>query len=249
MRKEVESMRCPNCGQEESEKFCSNCGTPLDQSAATIEQAPPNGSNQTMDRFKSTSQGYGQFLVKHLKHPSAGKNATDKDFVSGIINISIFALISAIFIYISISAVSLFMGPSFVEAFIKPLFGFLVLLFGVAALTFGALTFLKEKVSFQSIIAKFGGYLTPFIAVYLLAVLFGILKLGSLAFVAGTIALLGTVFVIPTLILFEKGSETNKGLDRLYVAFIVYAISLLVLGFVGNIFVSAMFSGVLGGII
>ncbi|MBB6453867.1 putative membrane protein [Salirhabdus euzebyi] len=255
-------MKCPNCGQVgENEKFCSKCGTQMEsnnEAAAAAEhpvsevnEQPTQAKvpNETMEKLKSTGQGYGEFLVKHLKEPTNARNLTEGDFVSGIITFSIYALITALFMFISLNtSMAILGGVSFFDFFIKPLIGFLVLLFGTAGLTYGVQVFAKEEGSFQLTVAKFGGYLIPFTVVYLLGIIFGLIKLTSLAFLASAIGVVGAVFVIPALILFENGqTKTANGHDKLYLSFVVYVLALVILGVVGNMFINSFYTGIFGG--
>ncbi len=236
-------ITCPNCGhQNENVKFCSNCGTELDQSQAVNPETSnqPKAPNETAEKLKATSQNYGKFFMEYLKKPSNARFTTENDFINGLITIAAFVLIATILSYISITANYPFGSPSFMDAFFKPLVSELILYAVIPVLIFGAyFNFIDKGKNIQQFYAKFGAYLIPFALVFIVGELFSLLDIGVLSYVAATIGSTGVLLMIPTLILFEQDSESKKGLDRVYALFISVAAILLVNYLLGSVFTSS----------
>lgn len=251
-------MHCPNCGQETDEgRFCTNCGAqlPNEEYAAAADpminikpQPQQTGqvqqSNEAIEKLKTAGSNFGHFFTTLLKSPSEARKANSNDLISGVTTIVIFSLLIALGYYLSLRSLStgFFGGPSmsFFDSFVLPLIEFIILFGIVAALTFAGAKFSVEAFSFTDVLAKYGGYLVPFLLLYAVGFLLALIGLASLSALIILISLLGPLLIVPTLILHEQPA---KGFDRIYVLLAIYIIALLVFGFFIRTFAESIMSG------
>lgn len=225
-------MICQNCKEEtEQGKFCTSCGAALtDESAATTEPmesseiveteqiqetVEPNEPNQFMEQLKDTGANFGKFFLTHITRPSDASKANSANLISGIITMVLFSLIIALNIYIMFDFVL------FYDSFVVPLLKNVILFGLVATITFAAAKVSIQDVSISDVIAKYGAYLIPFLLLYVVGILFSVVKLGFPFTLVTTISILGSILIIPILILTEKAI---KGFDPVY---IIIALSLV----------------------
>ncbi|WP_188456105.1 zinc ribbon domain-containing protein [Virgibacillus oceani] len=261
-------MNCPSCGQQTEEgKFCTNCGAqlPNEEYAATadptINMAPQvNQSgqreqtgnvqkpNEAAEKLKTAGSNFGHFFVTLLRSPGEAKKANSNDLISASITIVIFSILIALGYHLSLNSVStgFFGGPSFsfFDSFILPLIEFIILFIIVAALTFAGVKITGQTLSFTDVLAKYGGYLTPFLVLYVIGFLFTLVGLSSFSGLLILVSILGTLLIAPTLILLEQPAS---GFDRIYVLIAIYVVSLLVLGFFIQSFIQNILSSLMGG--
>ncbi|MGY0693650.1 hypothetical protein ACW2QC_12765 [Virgibacillus sp. FSP13] len=261
-------MQCSNCGQQTEEgKFCTNCGAqlPNDEYAAAADPTintndvhPPSQephqeqasyqSNEAVDKLKTAGANFGHFFVTLVKGPSEAKKANSNDWISSVTTIVIFSLLIALGYHLSISTIptGFFGGPSmsFFDSFVVPLIEFIILFVLVAALTFAGVKFAAQALTFMDVLAKYGGYLIPFLLLFTVGFLFALVDLTSLSALFILISVLGALLIAPTLILLEQPAV---GFDRIYVLLGIYFISLLVFGFFIQSFIESIVGTLLGG--
>lgn len=108
-------MFCPNCGSNETGKFCTKCGTPLPNleketvAHSTVAQptqpAQPEyqqqvNNNQNGGQGKQVSRQYFSFLTDSLKQPLKFSNSVNStNFVNGLITLILAAVFQALFAY------------------------------------------------------------------------------------------------------------------------------------------------------
>lgn len=257
-------ITCPNCGQQtETGKFCTHCGADLgaikDTAAAadpTIQGVAPTPTeqpdsnqqtqqpNEVVEKLKDVGGNFGHFFVTLLKKPGSAKQATKKDFISGIITLAIFSIVIALSVYLSSNGMaSYFIENPFVDLFLKPLLYFLVLVIVMLAVTYGGMKLTGQTTNFQEVLGKFGAYTVPFLILLVIGLLFSFVS----GIVGGSLlmlSILGIVYFIPTFTLFEKPAN---GMDRIYVLLGVYIVSTLVSGFILQSIAASMLSNMMGG--
>ncbi|WP_217587339.1 zinc ribbon domain-containing protein [Lentibacillus saliphilus] len=248
---------CMHCGaplqQEESAATADASHTVDDQAAIQTEQASDTEekqTNDTVEAIKQTAVNFGQFFMKLVKKPSEAANISGQEMVSGIISMSVYTLLYALGFFVLMKKMSSFIGGfggmfgygmsvSFVDGFLMPLLLF-ILLFAIAmGLTFAALKLTASSaVSIQAVVAKFGAYLIPYTLLLAIGMIFMLIGIGTVGFLAIIISLFGILLIIPTFIL---NDITVTGMDRIYALLIVYTVNLIAFGYI-------MRSAGLGGI-
>jgi|SRR5690625_573019 len=246
-------MICQKCNQETEEgKFCTNCGAELivDDSAATVESSAeptvesettaPVQSEQTeqetneyAEKLKGISSDFGQFFITLIKKPTEAKSADQNALVSSIIVMAIFSILVALERYISVSNYSsdYFGSASFTDDFLIPLLKYIILFALIPVITFAASKISAQEVSLPVIIAKYGSYLVPFLLLYVIGIIFSLIKLGFPFTVVSTISVLGSVLIIPILIILEK---PVKVFDRIYVLIALSIVSYIIYGYLSS---------------
>lgn len=249
-------MFCQTCNQQtETGKFCPNCGSPLssEESAATSDHLPisdgntatnPTGQqNEVVEKIQQVASDYGHFFITNAKKPSEAKNADS--IISGVITMVLFSLLLTISIYMGINELP-FYDPSFVNDFLIPLALFIILFTAVAALTFAGTKLTSNELSFATILAKYSGYLIPFMLLFIIGFILGLLNLPTLPGIIILISFLGPLLMIPTFILFESH---HNGFDRIYTLTSIYIVSLLIFGLLLRSFLGPIVESLMGSIL
>lgn len=254
-------MQCPNCHQETEEgKFCTNCGALISQDEPAVAQEPsttstkqvdvqpttnqqttsPKQTNVVVEKLKSSSINFGNFFLKLLKKPNDARKANENDLVSGTISIALYALLFALGYYLVLNSIVSFFGsaPPFTDGFLWPFLKFVVLFAVIIAVTFAGLKLAGSEYSFVKTVAKFGGYLIPFLLLLVAGYLFTLISFASLGIVVVAISILGALLIIPTLLLSEVPSPN---IDRIYLLIIMYVVNIFAFSFImQSILVSLM---------
>jgi hypothetical protein len=255
---EGEYMLCQKCNEVTEEgKFCTSCGAELitDDSAATIEptvttsdttetvpvqsEQTEQESNEHAEKLKDISSDFGNFFVTLVKKPGEARNADQNTLISSIIVIAIFSILAALSGYISVSNYNdIFGTASFADDFLIPMLKYIILFALIPVVTFAASKVSAQEVSLPTIIGKYGSYLVPFLLLFVVGIIFSLIKLGFPFSAVTNISLIGPVLIIPILIILEK---PVKVFDRVYVLIVLSLVSFIIYGYL----VSGL-SGVLG---
>jgi|SRR5690625_277071 len=249
-------MICKSCHQETEEgKFCTNCGAELvvEESAATVEstekliaEAEPvetitpaqseqvqQDSNEYAEKIKDISSDFGGYFMTLIKKPSEAKNTDQNVLISSIIVIAIFSILVALNGYISVNNYynDILGSASFADNFLIPLLKYIILFALIPVVTFVASKISAQEVPLPTIIAKYGSYLVPFLLLYVIGILFTLIKLGFPFTTVTTISILGPVLIVPILIILEK---PVKVFDRMYVLIALSIVSYIIYGYLGS---------------
>ncbi|MFZ3579419.1 hypothetical protein [Virgibacillus sp. DJP39] len=211
-------------------------------------------SNETLEKLKESSANFSHFFLTIVKKPSEVTRANGNDFLSGIISISLYSFLFALGYYLLVdSFINTFLGTAgngmlggrpkvqslpFTDGFLWPFLKFIILFAIMASLTFAGLKLTTSDYSFQSIVAKYGGYLIPFSLLLVVGYILMFISLYSIGLVAIVVSVVGSILLIPTFILLE---QAVSGIDRIYLLIILYMLNILVTLFVlQSIFASAL---------
>lgn len=241
-------MKCPNCGQEvDEELFCFNCGTSLKKAMDETEEGLSPLDKPADESSKSTSlNGYAQYLLTYFKQPSNAKNLNEEGFIYGMITMGLFGFMVSLFVFISLNH-PLFGNVPFFQFFVMPLLAIFAMQLVVAGAVYGALYMMKADVSLKAVFAQFGGYVIPFLIIYLAGFLLSMLDLNTLSVIFSLIGTLGALFVIPALILKEElPKERVQSVDFVYLLFGIYALSFIFLSFTMRVYMRLLIPAVMG---
>jgi small-conductance mechanosensitive channel len=255
-------MNCPSCNHvNQGGTFCENCGTKLttaavSQVAASYEQnstirsgaSVPPASNQYLEATKVISKQYFGYFMQVLKKPYQNSQAVGAEhFVNGLITIILFSLIIPLTIYFSAKGMfggyggGLFGEASipFGDFVIKPFFAYLIFMLLIAVFSFIAIKLGKVQISFKEVVARFGSFLIPFVAILVIGLIFSILKI-SFALVILLIALMSAIFIVPTLVIAGFKRNSSTGLDTIYGILLTYILSFITMAIMGEMLFDAI---------
>ncbi|MEN2768747.1 zinc ribbon domain-containing protein [Ornithinibacillus xuwenensis] len=217
--------------------------TPQQEQPAQVKQ------NDFADQIARVFTNFGHFFMTLIKQPSAAKKANHNDLFSAIITMVAFGLFFAMSMFIPVAIIAnetrIFPEPTFFANFMVPLLLFLILIAGVASLTFAGTKLAKMDYTYADVIGKFGAYLLPFTLVYLAGTLLFVGQLPTLPGILLGIGLTGLMFVIPALILFERSAT---GFDRIYILLGLYFIVTLVVGIVTQSIIESLIEDMIGSL-
>jgi len=241
--------QCQNCQHlNEGGKFCEKCGSPLhfgtfnEAAATTTIQTQPVDSqaNQYLEGAKNVSKRYFSYFIEVLKKPYASSvNVGQEHFINGIITIVLYSIFIPLMLYFALKGflaemsglASDFMGETgisvpFTDVVIKPTIAFAVFIFLVACFTFAAVKLGRVNVNFKEVIARFGSFLIPSVAILAVALIFSILKVKLSIFIA-FLGVLTSIFLVPPLVIASFKKQFQDGVDVIYGALITYVLSFL----------------------
>jgi hypothetical protein len=250
---------CENCGTNLSSTVVSqvaasnesNTHAGVPGSGAAVQSEP----NQYLEVTKVISKQYFGYFVQVLKKPYSNSQAVGAEhFVNGLITMVLFALIIPLIIYFTakglLSDIGGFGGglfedavesvsPPFSDFVVKPFFAYLVFILLIAVFSFGAIKLGKVQNSFKEVVARFGSFLIPFVAILVIGLILSILKI-SLALVILLIGLLGTIFMVPTLVIASFKKNSTQGLDTIYGTLLTYVLTSITLAIMGEMLFDAI---------
>lgn len=255
----------------EEAKFCERCGGKLNNSAtnqiaATTDAHHSNqGSSSTsiyLDKTKTAITNYFGYSIQVLKNPyPVSSNLGKEYFVNALITMILYAFIIPSILYFSLKGVlseitsqlegNIFgsfiteltpaITPSFADVVAKPFFGFVLLIGLVSVFTFTAIKLGKVIVDIKEVIARFGAFLLPFVAILIVSLLLSILKVKfSIAILA--VGFVSSLLLVPAFVIssYKKGSK--EGLDVLYGSILCYVLTVIVLVIMGNFLFESVLS-------
>lgn len=233
-------MNCPNCGVFiEEGKFCTNCGTQLEENIlpgstdpGNISEPPQETISQDTDQpatesVKEKESGGGLDIADYygrlVKKPSQAIEATANDLVPGLITLIVFALlVGSESYYLMNELAGGYISASFSEDFLVPFLRFGLVLVGVIALTFWGLKFTEKELTFQDVFAKYTAFLIPFALLFALGFILELIKLPTVPAAIMSVSTNAPLLVIPALIILNN---KKKEFDLVYILVAVFAIA------------------------
>lgn len=225
------------------------------------QQLPVTSNNEetssaTGDQMKQAANDYFSFLMDSIKAPrttAAAVDASQKLF--GLITMGVLALIYPLLNYLStliyssrmlaginselrelseIFGVSRHFRPSFVDFYLYPMLNYAISLVLVVVVLYVAATMMKGTVSFMDVVSRFGAYLVVPTAVFLIAGIFSLISLATLASYIQGFGMLGVALAI--IFTYRSFDLKEAKLDQFYMWLILLSASYLLYKIVAVIF-------------
>lgn len=254
-------MICPNCqAPEQNGKFCEKCGAklPANNAPEVIQQS--EGTNQPIPQQKPdlpgnqtpvskekpylmASKQYFRFFADVIKRPfDRSKSIGEKHFLYGLISMFLYALLIPFILYIWFGRfanefgmmVGTEAGYTFINFILKPILAFLIFIFLMAVFTYASVRLSHVNVSFKAMIARFGAYLIPFICLLAIVLVMALLGI-TLSVPLLLLAFIGTLTIVPALVIFSFKQTNSEGLDIFYGTVLTLALSFFALAIMGDI--------------
>ncbi|WP_317949617.1 zinc ribbon domain-containing protein [Rossellomorea marisflavi] len=261
---------CGNCQHANDEgNFCENCGAKLGEGEIPVAggaqvQVQPN---QQLETAKNASKIYFGYFLDQLKAPHAKiREVGNTHLINGFITIVLFSLFLPAMVFYGIKenikgfvkdmdkligweledflfTINGLVDDSLKLAVItKPVLATLLLILVMVSLTFLGAKFSKLQASFQVIAARYGALLVPLVALCAAGIILSLLGFNVFGYIF-LLSIMGAVFLIPPFIL-RSLDQTNKGgLDVVLTTLLIYVVSLIVLGLIGEYLFDALVAG------
>ncbi|WP_430489513.1 hypothetical protein [Rossellomorea marisflavi] len=261
---------CGNCQHANDEgNFCENCGARLGEgeipaAASAQVQIQPN---QQLETAKNASKIYFGYFLDQLKAPHAKIRETgNAHLINGLITIALFSLFLPALIYYGIKenikgfvkdmdkligweiedfffTINGLLDDSFkISVITKPVLAVMLLMLVMVSLTFLGAKLSKLNASFQLVAARYGALLVPLMALCAAGIILSLLGFNVFGYIF-LLSIMGAVFLIPPFIL-RSLDQTNKGgLDVVLTTLLIYVVSLVVIGLIGEYLLDALVAG------
>ncbi|KIL37500.1 hypothetical protein SD71_02385 [Cohnella kolymensis] len=195
-------MQCTQCGHDnQSGKFCVNCGSKLEASAATeasnsplsqpvspalsaqpVQYNTPSQMNPQLQQVKEMGGQYFSFFYQVLRNPVRVAETTNAGHMANaIITLVLFCLLLPLTAYFQLRAAYGFFGDSvpFGGIVIKPFFFLLLIVLMVNSIIFLVLKLGNVNADYRDVTARFGTLMTPSVTFIFAAFLFSIIQFDS----------------------------------------------------------------------
>lgn len=239
---EANTIKVPAAPMEGNEQSTSS-SVPEDAVMETHTQSESSEANEFVEKLKDISTDFGQLFLDQLKRPMNAREVNHTHLTSGIISIIIFALIISLNIYLGYREYAY--DSVFLDGFLLPFIQFLVLFAIVVSLIFAGVKLCNQSLSFTDIVAKYGAYAVPFLALYVIAIISSLINLDSIFILAVTISLLGAVLIIPAVIVLEQKS---RSFDELYIIIGMNILALIAFGLLTSSLTELLLGSLMYGI-
>lgn len=258
-------MTCTNCNHlNDGGKFCEKCGTALLSSqsasveaAASASLAEPAGNqqHQYIEGAKNISKTYFTYFLQVIKKPYASSVGVGSEhFVNGIITLALYAILIPLMLYFAFKGVLADMGgfggeflgefseeiqPSFTDIVLKPILAYAIFIMLVATFTFSSVRIGGSIASYKEVVARFGSFQIPFVAILAIGLIMSILKI-DLFFFFLFLGFIGSVFLVPPLVIASFKQNLQLGFDVLYGSLLTYVLSFIAIWIMGDMLFEAL---------
>lgn len=259
-------MQCTQCGHiNQSGKFCVNCGSRLEASAATeasnsplsqpvspapsvqpVQHSAPAQMNPQLQQVKEMGGQYFSFFYQVLRNPVRIAETTNAGHMAnGIITLVLFCLLLPLIVYFQARASWGFYVDDvpFGAVVVKPFFFLLLIVLMVNSIIFLVLKLGNVTADYREVTARFGALMIPSVAFIFVAFLFSIIQFDSevVGWVSGLGVFSWLVAICFTIYSFKKGH--SSGLDAFWGVVITYAASILIVYVLGDNIVNNLLNG------
>lgn len=256
-------MRCPKCQHDnQGGNFCEQCGaaltlTPAFEEGGAVSQTRVAPQNQYFEGAKNVSKTYFSYFLQVIKKPYASSAGVGSEhFTNGMITLALYAVLVPLILYFvlkgmltDINAFGGFFSEksvdlSMTDIVLKPILAYGVFIMLVATFTFAAVKMGGSFASYKEVIARFGSFQIPFVAVLAISLVMSILKV-DLFFFFLFVGFIGSVFLVPPLVIASFKKDLHAGFDVLYGSLLTYLLTFVAIWIMGDMLFEAMKSYVM----
>ncbi|WP_256758781.1 zinc ribbon domain-containing protein [Cohnella sp. WQ 127256] len=221
---------------------------PVQLSKSVEQPAASAQMNPQLQQVKQVSKQYLNYFLEVLKSPMrTGQSSNAGHMVNGLITLILFALILPLMVYFQLRGQVSRIGfgfedhISFVDVVIKPSFFLFIIVMLVNSIMFLVLKIGNVGVSYREVTARFGSFMIPAVAFFLVSLLFSFISDGSV--VMGLLIGLGLFswLVAVCLVIFSFKKDHTSGMDAFYGVIITYAASIILIALLGEDIASTLF--------
>jgi hypothetical protein len=213
-------------------------------------QGAPQQPNRYIESTKKVSKMYFGYFLQVLKQPYASTQKVGAEhLINGIITMVLYAFLIPFTLYFFIkntsNSIGSFFGSSssievpFSEVVLKPTLAFAIFIFLICLFTLAAVKLGRSQASFQEVTARFGSLLIPIVAILLVALIMSLLDI-KLFVVVLLLALLGSIFLVPALVIASFKKDSAFGLDAIYGTFVTYILTFIAFAIMGDMLASSL---------
>ena len=241
-----------NRDENQTQLLGSNQGYAYNQppnQGAQQQQQP----NRYIESTKEISKMYFSYFLQVLKQPYAStKNVGAEHSVNGIITMVLYAFLIPFTLYFFIknasSGIDSFLGNCtisvpFGEVVLKPTLAFAIFIFLIFIFTFVSIKLGRSEATFQEALARFGSLLIPIVAILLVSLIMSILNI-KLFIVVLLLGILGSIFLVPALVIVSYKKNSSDGVDVFYGSFITYILTFIALAIMGDMVASSLMTAI-----
>lgn len=235
----------PTNNEAPAQTFSDAAAVSNQEEAATTAQQPNSTATSGID-VKEVSTEYWNYFLRLIKNPTLAFDTTEREFTNSLINIVLYAITFAISIYFTISALdTLAMGglsyvlgdgdsikffPIFFRIGLMAIIALACTLVCILAIEkmFVKQMFVKQMSAKQQIV-QYGGLITPFIAVNMLALLAGLAGSFGVAFSLSALSLFISTIIYGVIFVYEKVSVYRTTPHKVYATIGVFLANMLLI--------------------
>ncbi|GAB6928085.1 hypothetical protein JCM10914A_20680 [Paenibacillus sp. JCM 10914] len=197
------------------------------------EEAQPNPYWRGIQLY---SQIYGDFFLKAFKHPIGTAAVTDSSqFLNALVTMLLHVLLLPMTVYLALQYE--FRGlpeGAFTELLLKPVLWLALFMFLLNVYTYAAVRLSSSSTAkLKEVMTRFGVLMIPFLALYLIFLLFLILN-GNIAKIVLILSVFTMIMAVPVLVLTSYKRRLPGGLDPFYAILAIYVATLLTVMILGD---------------
>lgn len=224
---------------------------PQAQPTSFQKPAAPVRPNPQLEQVKQVSKQYFSYFLEVLKSPvRKGQSSTSVHMLNGLITLILFSLILPLIAYFQARSVArrfdfgdfgLANSVSFSGVVIKPFFFLLIIVLLVNTVIFFVLKLGNVNLNYREVTARFGSFMIPSVAFFLVALLFSLISSGSV--IMGLLIGIGVFswFVAVCFVIYSFKKDQTSGLDAFYGVILTYIACAILIALLGADLANTLF--------
>ncbi|MDO7906326.1 zinc ribbon domain-containing protein [Paenibacillus sp. JX-17] len=213
-------------------------------------QVDPPASFQNhvyVQNARKVSRQYFSYFASVIKRPFAeAEQIRGEQFINGLITMLLFSLLIPFMLYFNLGEYRRYLDSPFLNVVIKPVIIYAVFLILLTLYSFGAIRLSKVQAGFKDVLARFGAMLVPFVGLFAVAFILSILQLQLFVWFL-MIGLIGSLFIVPILVVISWVKGSRGGLDLIYCALLILLAEAITLRIFSETLYSSIARSIFGG--